>query len=208
MGVPSERGRRRVKLVTAAVLAGALLCGAGVLGCARQEGGAGASSPGGGSSSSGSSGTVGAGAAASDFSARDIEGKNVKLSDYLGKSVILLNFAATWCEPCVAEFPHLRRMYDANKSKGFIILAIAMDGPETVANVPAFARRNQLNFPMLTDEDSRIASLYNPKKSAPLSVLIDKSGKVAAIREGYNPGDEEFLAKDVAKALDGAPAPQ
>ena len=86
-------------------------------------------------------------------------------------------------------------MYDANKAKGFVVLGIAMDGPETVANVPAFAKRNQLNFPVLLDEDSRIASLYNPKKSAPLSVLIDKTGKIAAIREGYNPGDEEFLAQ-------------
>ncbi len=153
-------------------------------------------------------GTLGAGAAAADFTARDIEGKTIKLSTYLGKQAILINFAATWCEPCVAEFPHLRRMYDANKSRGFVILCVAMDGPETVANVPAFARRNQVNFPMLTDEDSRIASLYNPKKSAPLSVLIDKHGKVAAIREGYNPGDEEFLAKDVAKVLDEAPSSQ
>jgi peroxiredoxin len=154
------------------------------------------------------SGSVSAGAAASDFTARDIEGKTVKLSQHLGKDVILLSFCATWCEPCVAEFPHLRKLYTANKPKGFVILAVAMDGPETVANVPAFARRNQVNFPMLTDEDSRIASLFNPKKSAPLSVLIDRSGKVTAIREGYNPGDEDFLAKDVAKALDGAAAPQ
>jgi peroxiredoxin len=168
----------------------------GSLGCAHQEGAP--QSAAGGATTTGS---VGAGASASDFTARDIEGKTVKLSSYLGKDVILLDFCATWCEPCVAEFPHLRKMYDANKAKGFVVLAIAMDGPETVANVPAFARRNQLNFPMLTDEDSRIASLYNPKKSAPLSVLIDKSGKVTAIREGYNPGDEEFLAKDVAKAL-------
>lgn len=176
-----------------------------VLGCARQEGG----TPAAGATTSSSS--VAAGASAPDFTARDIEGKNLKLSDYIGKSVILLDFCATWCEPCIAEFPHLRKLYDANKAKGFVILAVAMDGPETVANVPAFARRNQLNFPMLTDEDSRIASLYNPKKSAPLSVLIDKSGKIVSIREGYNPGDEEFVAKDVAKALESiaqAPAPQ
>jgi peroxiredoxin len=140
--------------------------------------------------------------AASDFSARDIEGKNTALSQYLGKSVVLLNFCATWCEPCVAEFPHLRRIYATNAAKGFVILAIAMDGPETVANVPAFARRNQLNFPVLTDEDSHIASLYNPKKVAPFSVLIDRSGKIISMREGYNPGDEEFLAKDVARAVD------
>jgi peroxiredoxin len=151
---------------------------------------------------------VRSGATASDFSARDIEGKTVRLSTYLGRQAILLNFWQTWCEPCLAEFPHLRKMYDANKAKGFVLFGVAMDGPETVANVPAFAKRNQLNFPVLLDEDSHVASMYNPKKSAPLSVLIDKTGKIAAIREGYNPGDEEYLAKDVAKVLDGSTTPQ
>lgn len=183
----------------AAILACGAFLSLGIAACG-ESGGPGAATAG--TSSAG----VGAGSAASDFTARDIDGKTVKLSTHLGKDVILLNFCATWCEPCVAEFPHMRRMYDANKAKGLVIYAIAMDGPETVANVPAFAKRNQLNFPVLTDEDSRIASLFNPKKSAPLSVLIDRSGKVVAIREGYNPGDEEFLAADVAKALDGAAA--
>jgi peroxiredoxin len=182
-----------------------LLATASALGCARQEG---AIQPTTAGAAKTSAATTSAGSAASDFTARDIEGKTVKLSSHLGKEVVLLAFCATWCEPCVAEFPHLRKLYEANKAKGFVILAVAMDGPETVANVPAFARRNQVNFPMLTDEDSRIASLYNPKKSAPLSVLIDRSGKIAAIREGYNPGDEEFVAQDVAKALDGTSAPK
>jgi peroxiredoxin len=142
------------------------------------------------------------------FSLPDADGKTVKLSEYLGKQAVVLNFWATWCEPCVAEFPHLRRMYDANKAKGLVVLGVAMDGPESVANVAPFARRQQLNFPVLLDEDSHVAQLYNPKKSAPLSVLIDKQGRIFKVREGYNPGDEEFLAKDVAKALDVAAAPQ
>ena len=99
-------------------------------------------------------------------------------------------------------------MYEANKDKGFVVFGVAMDGPETMSNVPAFAQRNQLNFPMLYDDDSHIAQLYNPKKSAPFSVLIDKAGEIAAIREGYNPGDEEYLARDVAKVLDGPTAPK
>lgn len=146
-------------------------------------------------------------ATATDFFARDLEGNTVRLSTYLGKKVILLNFWATWCEPCVAEFPHLRKLYEANREKGLLILGIAMDGPETVASVPAFAKRNQINFPMLLDEDSHVAAIYNPKKSAPLSVLIDRQGRIAAIRDGYNPGDEEYLAQEVAKVLDRPPSP-
>lgn len=142
-----------------------------------------------------------AGASASDFSARDTQGKTVRLSEYLGKKAILINFWATWCEPCIAEFPHLRRLQDSLKDD-LVILGVSMDGPESIANVPAFASRNQLNFPVLLDEDSHVAAIYNPKKSAPLSILIDKKGRITAIREGYNPGDEEFLKKDIAKMLD------
>jgi peroxiredoxin len=152
-----------------------------------------------------STGGAGPGATATDFSARDLEGKTVRLAQYLGKQPILLNFWQTWCEPCLAEFPHLRRMYDTNKAKGFLLFGVAMDGPETIANVPAFASRNQLNFPVLLDEDSHVAAIYNPKKSAPLSVLIDRRGRIAVIREGYNPGDEKFLAEEVAKVVDAAP---
>ena len=76
-----------------------------------------------------------------------------------------------------------------------------MDGPETMADVPAFVKRFDVNFPVVVDDDSRIASLYNPKKSMPLSVIIDRAGRIAVVREGYNPGDERQVASDVTTAL-------
>lgn len=148
-----------------------------------------------------------AGAAASDFTTRDTNGNTFRLSDHLGKEAILIDFWATWCQPCVAEMPHLQRMYDAKKSKGFLVVAVSMDGPESIPDVKSFGSRNSLTFPILLDEDSRIASTYNPRKSAPLSVLIDKNGKIAAVREGYNPGDEAYLEKDVDKVLEAPAAP-
>jgi peroxiredoxin len=138
-----------------------------------------------------------AGETAADFTGRDLNGKTVRLSDYLGKKAVLINFWATYCEPCLAEFPHIRKIYADNKDKGFVVLAVSMDGPETIAQVARFVQSNRLDFPIVLDEDSAIASIYNPKKSAPLSVLIDKSGKVQHVREGYNPGDEVELEKEV-----------
>jgi peroxiredoxin len=135
--------------------------------------------------------------AAQDFVTRDVNGKTVRLGDYLGKKAILINFWSTFCEPCLAEFPHIRRIQDKNQQKGLVVLAVSMDGPETIAAVPGFVKRNGLTFPVLLDEDSHIASLYNPKKSAPLSVLINKDGKITSIREGYNPGDEVELEREV-----------
>jgi peroxiredoxin len=138
---------------------------------------------------------------APDFTARDVEGKTFRLSDHVGKQVVLLDFWATYCEPCKAEFPHLRAMYDESRREGLLVVGVAMDGPESLAEVPAFVNRSGIDFPVVLDDDSRIASLYNPKKSMPLSVLIAKDGHIAVVREGYNPGDELLVAEDVRRAL-------
>lgn len=154
------------------------------------------SAAGGGAAAPSGSGTV-----APDFTARDVDGKTFRLSDHLGKSVILLDFWATFCEPCKAEFPHLGALYVQKKDKGLLVIGVAMDGPESAAEVPAFVKRHDVNFPVVLDDDSRIASLYDPKKSMPLSVLIGRDGRVVVVREGYNPGDEKLVEADVAKAL-------
>jgi len=141
------------------------------------------------------------GTVAPDFTARDVEGKTFRLSDHVGKQVVLLDFWATYCEPCKAAFPHLRAMYDERRSEGLLVVGVAMDGPESLAEVPAFVDRYGIDFPVVLDDDSRIASLYDPKKSMPLSVLIAKDGHIAVVREGYNPGDERLVAEDVRRAL-------
>lgn len=147
------------------------------------------------------SGASPTGAIAPDFTASDIEGKTFHLSDHLGKDVVLLDFWSTFCEPCKVEFPHLQALYDENKAKGLLVVGVAMDGPETIADVHAFVRRFQVGFPVVTDADSRIASLYDPTKSMPLTVLIERTGRIAVVREGYTPGEEKLMAADVAKAL-------
>jgi len=154
----------------------------------------------------GGDGATAAGTLAPDFTASDTTGKTFRLSDHLGKDVVLLDFWSTFCEPCKAEFPHLRAMYDGDRAKGLLVVGIAMDGPETVADVSSFVKRFDLDFPVVTDEDSRIASLFDPKKSMPLSVLIDRAGHVVTVREGYSPGEEKLVAADVDRVL-AAPAP-
>ncbi len=187
-----------MKLWSALLAAGALAFAAA---CGDAEG-SGASSP----SSTGPGGGTAAGTRAPDFTARDVDGKTFRLSDHLGKEVVLLDFWSTYCEPCKAEFPHLKELYQADKSKGLLVVGVAMDGPETSADVPSFVKKYGIDFPVVLDEDSRIASDYNPKKSMPLSVIIDRSGSIAVVREGYNPGDEKLVTADVEKAL--GPAPQ
>ena len=150
---------------------------------------------------------VGAAKTAIDFTLPDAAtGRPMHLQAAAKSGPLVLDFWATWCQPCLAEMPHLQKLYDQYKSKDFVVVAVSMDGPESIADVPSFAKRNQMSFPVLLDEDSRIASIYNPRKSAPLSVIIDKSGRVVVTREGYNAGDEEHVAEDVKKVIDSSDA--
>jgi len=157
--------------------------------------------PGAKSGASASGDDMKAGAQATDFTLRDSEGRNVSLSDYLGKQVVLIDFWATWCVPCQAAIPHLKQLYESRKDKGFVVLGIAMDGPETIAQVPTFVQRYQMSFPVLLDEETKVVNVYNPKRTAPLSLLIDKAGKIVKIRSGYNAGDEKLIESEVDALL-------
>jgi peroxiredoxin len=141
---------------------------------------------------------------APDFASVDMHGVPFRLSDQRGK-VVLINFFATWCAPCLIEMPHLKRIYETNKDKGFVLVIVSAEGMSARADVRAFGIRQELNFPLILDDDLHISALLNPKKAAPFSVLIDRAGRIILERDGYNPGDEVALAQDVATAV-GRPA--
>jgi peroxiredoxin len=142
----------------------------------------------------------GGGLSAPDFSLKSVEGGTVHLSDHLGK-VVLIDFWSTTCDPCMAEMPHIVDLYKANKDRGFVVLAISLDGPESLADVNRVVHDKEMIFPVLLDQETTVVARYNPKKEMPFSVLIDKNGSIIQKRAGYHPGDEKALAAEVHKAL-------
>lgn len=136
-----------------------------------------------------------------DFTLTDVDGKSVSLADYLGKQVIVIDFWATWCKPCIAEMTHMQKLYEAKKDKGLVILAVSMDASETEAQVAPMVKSKGWTFPVLLDSETRATSLYNPRRAAPFTIIIDKHGKIVKKREGYNPGDEVEIEKDIEAAM-------
>jgi len=161
-----------------------------------------ATSCGGAATGSSTGGTKAAkGPSAPDFSLPTLDGKTVRLSDHFGQKVVLIDFWSTTCDPCMAEMPHLVELYKKHKDKGFVVLAISRDGPESRAQVSSVAHDKEMIFPVLLDEETTVTARYNPKGELPFAVLIDKNGSIVHKRGGYNQGDEKTLALEVEKAL-------
>ncbi len=136
-----------------------------------------------------------------DFELPTLKGDSVRLSDHLGKDVILIDFWATFCDPCLTAMPHLDELYKKHKDKGFVVLGVSIDGPDSIAEVKTTVAKLGVSFPILLDSETRVVSLYNPKTSAPYSVLIGRDGGILTKKEGYTTGDSTAVDKDVEAAL-------
>lgn len=136
-----------------------------------------------------------------DFELSTVDGRSERLSNHLGKEVVLLDFWATFCEPCLASMPHLDELYRKHRQAGFVVLGISIDGPDSVAQVKTAVSKLGLSFPILLDQETRVVALYNPKTSAPFSVLIGRGGRILKKQEGYTTGNAQTLDQDVSAAL-------
>lgn len=141
------------------------------------------------------------GARPPDFELSALDGTNVRLSEHLGKDVVLIDFWATYCDPCLAAMPHLDELYRKHKAQGFVVLGISIDGPDSVAQVKNEVSKLGVTFPILLDQETRVVALYNPKTSAPFSVLIGRDGGIIAQKEGYTTGDATSIEHDIEAAL-------
>lgn len=127
--------------------------------------------------------------AAPDFTLKDADGQNVKLSDYRGK-VVLLNFWATWCGPCQLEIPWFIDFQKEYKSQGLEVIGVSMDD-DGWAVIKPFVAAHKVNYRILLGNDS-VTQLYGGIDSLPTTFLIDRSGRIAKVHVGLA-GRNEYL---------------
>ena len=143
------------------------------------------------------------GAAAPDFTMQDLAGKPVKLSDFKGK-VVILDFWATWCGPCMAAFPHTQEVAAKYKDQGVVVLASCTS--DSRAKFDEWVPRNQEKYPdLLFAHDAaerkpeRASRALYGVSGIPTQFIIDRDGKVVDIVIGYMKG-EVILDGALAKA--------
>ena len=112
---------------------------------------------------------------------KDLNGRTVRLSDYRGK-VVLVNFWATWCPPCRVEVPDFVKLQREHGKQGLQIIGITYP-PEEKDRVRKFARSHKVNYPMVLGTRETRAR-FSSDETLPLTVVIDRDGKVSDIISG------------------------
>ena len=121
------------------------------------------------------------GRVAPDFELTLLDGSSFRLSDNVGRHVIILNFFATWCGPCRAEMPELQRYQQAHRDEGVILVGIDAEEKHTV--VDQFVRELKLTFPIGIDGSGDLMKLYGVS-AFPTTVLIGADGRVKLYETG------------------------
>lgn len=123
-------------------------------------------------------------------------GGKVSLSDASGK-VVIVDFWATWCEPCKESFPHYQAM--SQKYSGELaIIGISEDDDQE--KIPAFAKMTGATFPLAWDDGKAMSEAYNPP-TMPTSYIVDKSGIVRFVHVGFHNGDEADIEGNVQSLM-------
>jgi thiol-disulfide isomerase/thioredoxin len=114
------------------------------------------------------------------FELKDLSGVSHRLSDYRGK-VVLVNFWATWCEPCRDEMPAIEKLKERFSGRPFVVLAVNVDEPE--ARVRKFLASMPLTFTVLLDHERKTARTWNVRV-LPASYVVAPDGRVRLSAEG------------------------
>jgi thiol-disulfide isomerase/thioredoxin len=113
-----------------------------------------------------------------DFSFKNTDGKKVSLSEFKGK-VIILDFWATWCVPCKAEIPGFIDLQKKYGERGLQIIGLSVDDSQATAK--QYAAQMKMNYPVLLAEGKDdVLKAYDPIPSIPVSVVIDRQGRIVA----------------------------
>jgi thiol-disulfide isomerase/thioredoxin len=118
-----------------------------------------------------------------EFTLKNVSGKDVRLSAFKGK-VLMVNLWATWCLPCKIEIPGLRDLYTRYKRQGLEIVGIDVDEP--ASTIRPYAREMQINYPVLIGQGrDDVKEALGPLAGVPTTLVIDRNGVICRRIVGF-----------------------
>ena len=137
-----------------------------------------------------------------DFSLKDTDNQTQSLSDVSGKSLTVIDFWATWCQPCIRSIPKLVNLSEIYKDKGVGFIGISVDSPRNLSKVKPFARSMGIQYPILLDSNGELMGELNVM-AVPTLLIIDSEYRILYLHEGFNAGDEIAIQEEIDKHLGG-----
>ena len=124
-------------------------------------------------------------------------GQQISLEDYRGK-VVLIDFWASWCPPCLASLPAYELMHQEIGTGEFEIIAINVD--ENTEDGLEFLRQHPVSYPVIADPEGKIGIPYGIR-SLPRSFLLDRNGRIIVTYKSFKAGDETDLKQEITELL-------
>lgn len=137
-----------------------------------------------------------------DFSLKDTENKTIHLSEISGKSLTVIDFWATWCQPCIRSLPRLVELSETYKDRGVAFVGISVDSPRNLSKVKPFARSMGISYPVLLDANGELMGELNVT-AIPTLMIIDSDYQVLYMHEGFSAGDELAIQEEIDRHLTG-----
>ena len=136
---------------------------------------------------------------AGDFKLENLEGKQVKLSDFQKEGLVILDFWATWCVPCKNGLPKLNELHEKYDSVN--VIAINTDKPRKKSAAVSHIKSNKFKFQTLFDPKKVVQKQFNIT-SIPHTIIIDSDGTIIYDHTGYQRGDEKHYEEVIIKWLE------
>lgn len=140
--------------------------------------------------------------AVSEMNWTGFEGNVQKLKDLQGK-VVILDFWATYCPPCIEEIPHLMELQAKYGVENLHIVGLHVGGAEDQPKVPEFVERLKISYPLAYPEDELTSFIFGQETAIPQTAIFDRSGKLIKKITGFNPQIKKELDDAVEQAING-----
>lgn len=140
------------------------------------------------------------------FTLATLDGGKASPADHRDK-LIVLNFWATWCQPCTLEMPSLEALWSRYRDRGLVVIAVSVDRGAPQALLEPYVRNLKLTFPILLDPDSRTSDRWRVT-AIPATFIVRPGGDVAGMATGAREWNSREMRALIERLLPHAPAPR